>query len=445
MNAIPQPEADAHAAPSGRGPSAVQQRGMRAVIIGQMVGNLGSLAFSNGILLLFLAKVGFGGASALLLLALPSIIQPLLILPLAHLAERSHRRMMMRGFALSTVGFLLLSTLGWGGWHGRSVLVPVVSGIVIYALGVSMSTASWYALLDPLVPRHMRGSFFGTLRLSWRFYGFAFGIVCTFLLGLGGGVRPLELILILITIGMAARVLLMRQVPDAPTPPEGQPGLLEALSQVARIPGYAGFCCYVFLLTLVTDNAVTLLPLIERDSVGFSDTAVVWMGSILGIGSVVSFYFCGKLVDRIGTRPVFLLCHGCFAALFFAVLLRGCSPLSSLWWMGIQNLLYGIAGAGVSVAVSTEMLALVPAHNKGLSTGLCSTLQLAGAGLSGLLGAGAIKLGILSGHWQLGRTTLSAYDTLILGDAVLVVLLVVTLGLVPSVMAARSRPAQGPT
>jgi len=416
-------------------PSILQKKGMNAIILGQMVGSLGGLAFSNGLLLLLLAKVGFGGASSLLILSLPSIIQPLLILPFAHFGKRNHRLMMIRGFSLSTFGFVLICTLGWSGWHGRSILLPVVVGIIAYSIGVSMSTASWYALLDPLVPKYMRGSFFGKLRLSWRFCGFIFGIISTFILSLGHGIYPLEIIFIVITIGMFYRVVLMRAIPSARESSTDLPRIIPAILHVIHIPGYAGFCCYVFLLTLVTENAVTLLPLIERYSTGYSDIAVVSMGCLLGIGAVLSFYVSGKLVDRIGTRPVFLMCHACFAILFIAVLCRGFLTIPNILWMGLQNFLYGVASAGVSVAVSTEMLALVPSSNKGLSTGLCTTLQLAGAGLSGLLSAVAIKLGILNEHWKIAGSMLTAYDTLIFGDAILVLLLVVTLGLVPSVLA----------
>ncbi len=66
---------------------------------------------------------------------------------------------------------------------------------------------------------------------------------------------------------------------------------------------------------------------------------------------------------------------------------------------------------------------------------LCTTLQVAGGGLAGLFSAGAIHLGILSVNWTIIGHTRSAYDAILLINGLLVVMLVVALGLVPSVIA----------
>jgi len=57
-----------------------------------------------------------------------------------------------------------------------------------------------------------------------------------------------------------------------------------------------------------------------------------------------------------------------------------------------------------------------------------------GIGLSGLLSAWALSLGVLSDSWTLWGQALSSYDAILLGYGGMVVLLVVTLGLVPSVL-----------
>jgi hypothetical protein len=57
-----------------------------------------------------------------------------------------------------------------------------------------------------------------------------------------------------------------------------------------------------------------------------------------------------------------------------------------------------------------------------------------GQALSGLLAAAALKLGFLQPTWQVLGRSLSSYDAILLAYAVLIVLMVVTLGLVPSVI-----------
>lgn len=418
-------------------PTPEQRLGMRSAIVGQAFGCMAVLSLSNGLLLLYLSELGFGSAATMVLLALPSVILPVLQLPLAHRADRrGQKRMVVNGTALGTVGYLLIAASGF--LPGAGAGAGAAAGIAVFAVGNTMHNAGWYALLSPAVPAAMRGAFFGRLRLSWQLAGLGFGIACTLILAQDSPRLVYQGILAVVTLGMAVRVACMRRIPELEAPiPHGR-GLVEGVVVVARAPGYAAFCCYAFLLTLATASAPTLFALIEKKSVGFGDRGVVWMGNLLALGCVLGFFAGGRLVDRLGTKWMFLICHGCFAATFFLFLARDAVPVPTMWWLGALNVAYGAAWAGSSIAISTEMLALVPREDKALSTGLCSALQVAGAGLAGLLSAGAIALGVLSDRWGGAGSTLGAYDTLLLLSGVLVTVLVVALGLVPSVM----RPAQ---
>ncbi len=306
-------------------PTPDQSRGMRAVIVGQCTGALAQLTFSNGLLLLFLQSAGFDGASALLLMSIYGIVQPILLLPFAYIGDRDRRRMLMLGALWSMVGFAALATTSLPFWlrlgsHGA--MIPAAVGIAVFALGVAFMGAPWYAILSEIVPSHMRGSFLGKLRLSWQMVGLGFGVVCTFLLGLGQQGRMLQIIILCCVAGMAIRMVTFRGIPPLERHPPNDARFRDAVWSVVCIPGYSGFCCYVFLLTLVTASAATLFALIEKDAAGFHDRGVVWMGNLLAMGAVAGFYLAGLLVDRIGTRPVFLLCHFGYAAIFFCVIGR---------------------------------------------------------------------------------------------------------------------------
>lgn len=413
---------------------------MRAVILGQCCGTFGSQVFANGILLLFLQEAHCSGATLLLLLNLPAVIQPLLLVPMAHHADRGRLRMTVSGGALAAVGMLLICTsLLWShlGWF--SPLLSAVIGIVLFGVGMTGMGAPWFALLAHLVPPARRGSFFGTLRVSWQLTNLLFGFGSTLLLRQQTMPHPLALILSVTTLGMVLRVFLLRQIPDlGPPPPVHRPALRPALLAILRQPSFTGYCCYLFLVTLATSSAITLFALIERDpGTGFSPSAVVFMGNLLAVGSVLGFWLCGRCVDRYGPRSVFLACHFGYALVFITVLLRGLPALPPYLVMGLVSVGFGIASAGVSVASSTEMLVLAPVENRTLSTGVCVALTSAGGGLAGMLSAGAISLGIFRDHWQLLGVVRTPYDALLLIDAVLVVVLVVALSLVPSVIAPR--------
>jgi MFS family permease len=410
-----------------------QRRGMRDAIIATAFGCLGSLTFGNGVLLLYLTKLDFGSASTLLILALPMIALPVLQMPAAYRADRRGvRGFVLLGNAVCVGGFAIVAAAGL--LPGALAAPVAVVGIAIYAVGASLGNAAWFSMLSPLVPAGMRGGFFGSMRVTWQLTGLAFGVICTFALGRDTPLAVFVAILAVISAAMVVRVVYLARVPQLDAPrPHGQ-GLIAAVVAVSRAPGYASFCCYTFLLTLVTANAPTVFALLEKDAAGFGDRAVVWMGNLLAMGSVVGYFLGGRLIDRLGTKPMFLICHAGFALVFFAFLGRDLLPVPTAWWLGGLSVAYGVVAAASSIAISSEMLALIPPENKSVSTGLCTSLIGAGAGLAGVLNAGALSLGLFSPHWSLGGADRSAYDSLLLIDGILVLVLVVALGLVPSVI-----------
>jgi len=116
-------------------------------------------------------------------------------------------------------------------------------------------------------------------------------------------------------------------------------------------------------------------------------------------------------------------------------LLRATNPGSlAIVLLAVVHFVYGSVWAASSIAISTEMLALIPPDNKSISTSICTVLMRLGGALSGALSAWAIQAGFLSEQWTLLGRALSQYDTILLGFAIMVIMLVVTLGLVPSVM-----------
>ena len=69
-----------------------------------------------------------------------------------------------------------------------------------------------------------------------------------------------------------------------------------------------------------------------------------------------------------------------------------------------------------------------------MAASVAETFRNGAVGLSGVLCAWILRSGMLADSWRLWGMEMSQYDTLLLGFAIMVVLLVVTLGLVPSVL-----------
>lgn len=415
------------------GPTEAQRKGMRNTIIAQCFGCLALLAFSNGIILVFLTSLGTSDARIVTYLAFPFLFDALLRVPSAFLADSyGKKRIGFVGSVLMALGFFVITVAGSA--EASTAQTCTAVGIAVYGIGIALSASSWFALLSPIVPSHMRGRFFGRLRFSWQLCGIVFVALCAWFLPERPPIWAYQVVIGLLALALAIRLFFYAKIPEMEksTGPSGS--FRKALLETLKADRYVSFSAYVFLLSLFTAGCPAIFGLIEKRVMGLGDNAVVWLGNLLMVGAVVGYFLGGKIVDRYTTKPAFLGCHLGYGALVFLFLSRDALPVPPVMTAGASHFLFGFSYAVSSVAISTEMLALIPPENKSLSTSLCMTLMKGGSGLSGLLSAWALSLGVLSDTWTLWGQTLSSYDAILLGYGGMVVLLVVTLGLVPSVL-----------
>ena len=161
---------------------------------------------------------------------------------------------------------------------------------------------------------------------------------------------------------------------------------------------------------------------------------MVFIGNLLVVGALAGFILGGRLVDRFGTKYVFLWCHFGFGLILFLFLWRDVFPGEVQIIVGILTILFGMVQAASSIAMTSETLVLIPVENKSLATGLWFTLYSGGIGLSGVLSGQALELGLLSDSWSWFGQAMSRYDGLLMLCGSMVLLMTVTLGLIPSVI-----------
>jgi predicted MFS family arabinose efflux permease len=311
--------------------------------------------------------------------------------------------------------------------------IVMVVGIIIYNLGVTLLGAGWFALLSPIIPEAMRGNFFGRLRITWQTVAVVIVAAIALFLQSDSSVTLFQLVLGFMAVSLLPRIFIYARMPEMEPRHSNQP-FATTFFELFQRDGFVSFCSYLFLLSLFTTTCPVLFALVEKQVLGFGDDMVTWLGVTFMIGAVLGFFVGGKMVDRWGTKPVFLVCHFGFCLVIFIFLLRAAIPGQILGVVGLVNFTYGMLWASSSIAISTEMMALIPPHNKSLTTSMFMVMWRAGGAMAGIISAWLLSVGALSESWILWGHDLSRYDTILLLFAVMIALLVVTLGLVPSVM-----------
>ncbi len=418
-----------------------QTRGMRSAILAQCFGCIGTIALTNGIMLLYFRALGLASATIVMALALPILAEALCMVPCAHMADRfGKKRFGYFGVGLMIFAYGLLVSASMLPWR----YPLVIAGVLCYGLGNGCYAAGWFALLSPVVPEWQRGRFFGKLRVSWQMVGIGFTALATLMLRRETPLPVFAGVLLAVILFLGMRGLCYMGLPELEPSRPDTPPLLATVKRILPVNNYASFCCYVFLLMLFTGAAPTIFGLLEKQALDLSDKVVVTLGNMLMIGSVAGYLLGGKAVDRYGTKPVFLVCHLGFSLALLGFLTRGLAPSLLIYLLVLLHLLFGFVSAASSIAISSEMLALIPPENKALSTSLLMALMRGGAALSGVLSSWALQFGLLNDTWYLAGRQMTAYDTVLLVFGGMIAIIVVTLGLVPSIIGRSQWYPRGP-
>jgi len=412
---------------------------MMTIVIAVCASIMPQLFFKNGFLLSYLLKLGFLSSDVLILLSLPSGIMFFLSIPFAYYADRyGKKKIGISGIVLTAIGFSLIIVAGFFDHQMSGKFI--VAGIALFSIGLSALLSGWFALLSPLIPEAIRGSFFGTLRVSWQIFAIGCSFVLTFILGKNTSLGTYQLILVFFTGLLFVQIYLYSKIPEIEKSNPKKESIGKIAATIPAIPGYLPFCAYCFLLMLATGAWPVTLGLLEKNVLSFTDDTIVHMGTMLFSGAMVGFYVGGKMVDKFGTKMVFLVVHFSYFLFLFIVLLRDLAPVSQVLYFSLITFVLGLIQAASSIAIVSEMMALAPAKNKSVIISFCVSLQVGGAGISGLLSGKLIEYGILAESWHFMKLTLSHYDTLILFSSIMVFVLIITLWLIPSV--AETKKAQ---
>lgn len=405
---------------------------LRIIVIGQCAGLIASLLFGNGFMLAYFSQMGIPDYRILFLFSLPPLIGMLLTVPFAAAADRVGKKQLGgAGLLISTAGFMMLVAAPVIAEEMRHLWL--LSGTLVFAAGNAANASSWFALLSPIVPEEIRGRWFGQMRTAWQTTAILFSLGVSGLLKLNSSLMVFQLVALTAGLLILVRFALYLKIPEME--PSGRTGRnpWQTLKWVVRIPGYLPFCAYMFLLSFLTGAVPGLLGLLEKEFLGFSDSSLVVMGNLLSIGTVAGFLAGGRIVDRFGSRPVFMAGHAVFSLTLIAVLLRGQFPLPATVVLGTLTFVFGAAQGAAGIAGTSELLALIPQENKSFSTALNLAMIAAGVALSGLCSGQILKLNILQSSWTLLGHAMSTYDALLAGFTGLIAILATTTGLVPAI------------
>jgi MFS family permease len=356
---------------------------------------------TGGVLLTnFLLELGATSVEIGLLSSIPMFVN--LLQPLgAYLSERttSRHRYSLWIFGSSRLLWLILLL-------GIVALSDSQTGrhhLVIWTLAISFAThvlgalgsASWFSWMAALVPRQLRGRYFGIRNSAAS----SINLICVPLMGLGisiwkgGTIQGYSIVL---GLGVAAGIIslafqfFMADVnPLSPMPDRkgaANQDLVGAAPKWFKDVNFLTFLLYFGVWTFAVNLSAPFFNLYMLDNLHLDISLVTLYGSLTAGANLLMLVLWGRLADRIGNRPVLVLV-GILVAITPLLWLGIGSNSASLWlWLPLIHLLTGGTWAAIDLCCSNLQMS-VPPSPKSQTTYFAIAAAI--AGVTGTIGTTA--------------------------------------------------------
>ncbi|QLE51535.1 MFS transporter [Nostoc sp. C057] len=401
--------------PTSRIPKDAIRTSLKASTADSVLAAVYSLGTGGILLSNFLVELGASPVVFGMLCSIPMLVN--LIQPLgAYLSERSTSRFQysLRTHGIGRLLWLAL-VIGIVGVSLEAInthqLVILTLLIVLFSnlLG-GLGTASWLSWVAMIVPRRLRGRYFGTRNSAANLTN----LVCVPMAGLavshwyGGTLQGYGVILLIsIVLGIAG---LGCQYFQVDMNPRSQNTYYDKLTQTGEIQpevakdeysevtqsiqnqltnsvwknsNFLRFLLYFSFWNLAVNLSAPFFNLYMLDTLDLDVSYVTIYNSLQAGATLLMLILWGKLADKIGNRPI-LICIGILVAATPLLWLGiGANHLDIWLWLPLLHILAGGTWAAIDLCSNNIQLAIAPIKNQSIYFAIAAAV----AGGSGALGA----------------------------------------------------------
>ncbi|MEH2069025.1 MAG: MFS transporter [Nostoc sp.] len=409
--------------PSSRISKDARRTSLRASTVDGIFAAVFSIATGGVMLGNFLVGLGASPVVFGMMSSIPMLLH--LFQPIgAYLSERSSSRFQysLRTHGIARLLWLILvigiASYSWGWLNSSQLVILSLSILVCTHLLGGLGIASWLSWIAMLVPRQLRGRYFG-LRNSLANLTELVGLP---LAGLavshwyGGPIQGYGVILLvgiffgIISLGcqyfqidMNPRLQNTYHTSSSQTSEievDSSPNELEGTSQEVSLPqiltpendivstiwknsNFLVFLVYLGLWTLAVNLSAPFFNLYLLDTLNLDVSWVTFYNSLRAGAHMAMLLVWGKVVDKIGNRPILISTGILIAVIPWLWLLVGSSPLDLWLWLPLLHIFIGANWGGVDLSNNNIQIEIAPVKNQSIYFAIAAAI----AGVSGALGA----------------------------------------------------------
>lgn len=293
--------------------------------------------------------------------------------------------------------------------------------LIYWTLGISLAThllgalgsASWLSWMAVLVPRRLRGRYFGFrnsaanltnlisipllgLIISLWFRGALEGFGIVLLLGIVFGIVSLAFQFFIVDVNPQMQHLMTEdeatgkdkagedRAKDSEADGEKQPNisLRQSFTDILKDTNFLMFLLYFNLWMFSVNLCAPFFNLYLLDNLKLDISQVTLYNSITAAANLLMLLVWGKIADRIGNRPILIGVGVLVAVTPILWLFTGADELSIWLWLPLLHILGGGTWAAIDLCTNNLQIGVAPVQNQTAYFGIVAAV----AGVSGALG-----------------------------------------------------------
>ncbi len=361
-------------------------------------------------LFLYAKNLGAGDALLGLLAALPPLLAVLHIPGAYLIPPLGYRRMMILGWGSRTIMIFVMAASMVLLHNPALRLAALFACIFLFSALRGLAGGAWMPWMTELVPTDVRGKFF----LRDQLYGQSGNLIAT----LAAAVFLVNYMhaaqfcwpFLFAGVGGAISVLCLLRLPDIQTPAHHHSMRRTAITNMLGQRTFrllAGFnVAYMLVLGGLGVFTVSFLRGIEH----FSQSGIVLVNGMSVFGGSVSLFWCGRVLDRIGSRPIIRLSLAAFVLVFFGWWAMASHLLAaSPFMIGALYLITGMAGINFAAANNRLQTLWIPSAGRNHYFAVLLVLINLAAGASPLVWGLMLEL-IGSHQWHISGASVNRYS-----------------------------------
>lgn len=233
------------------------------------------------------------------------------------------------------------------------------------------------------MPSELTGRYFGVLRFSWQLVSLLFYAVSATLFTSKTPLWIYQVVLCIGAVSVGCRYIFYKDLPDVPPSERERLSLNRSVRSALGLPGLAPYLAYLLLLICVTGNSQDILRFSAVKGCGLGDNQVLFLTVGSMVGSLIGFRYMGRMVDRLGSQKVLLICHIGYAIALFLFPARVVLHVNPLFAGIATTLMLGVFSVTLGLSTTAQSFRICRRKQRTVAYALISTTQSMGSSLSG--------------------------------------------------------------